>query len=224
MITSSPQIPENLALDLTGKVVVITGGEGGVAMGFAEVVHRLGGTALLPRRAELDVSLNMSSWVERQMNQFGVIDVWVNAAGVIYPDDLVDSKFDDWKLTYDINVLAVVRSVKALWPYWKTRGGMMLNISSTSGLRGRKHWGSYSASKAAVNSVTESLAAEGEEFGIFTYALCIGRTKSKMRNRLFPDEDQELLMNPGDLAELSLGLIVNTHSIPSGTKILIKQE
>jgi NAD(P)-dependent dehydrogenase (short-subunit alcohol dehydrogenase family) len=71
-------------------------------------------------------------------------------------------------------------------------------ISSTSGLHGRAGWSGYCASKAGVISLVQSLTEEGYQ----VWCISPGRVKTKMRKRLFPDEDQKTLLKPKEVAKV----------------------
>ena len=122
--------------------------------------------------------------VVRAMNP----DQIVNCAGVIYPGvDMGYIKEIGVNLTGSFNI---ARSLK--------KDTKCVFIGSTSGLRGRAGWEGYSASKAGVISLVQSLADDGYQ----VWCVSPGRVKTKMRKRLFPDEDQNTLLDPSDVASV----------------------
>ena len=122
------------------------------------------------------------------VEKFLPADEVVNCAGVILPDD----KFG-FEKEIIVNLIGSFNIARAI-----DKNTKVVFIGSTSGLHGRAGWSGYCASKAGVISLVQSLALEGYQ------AWCIspGRVKTKMRKELFPNEDQETLLDPSDVASV----------------------
>ena len=121
-------------------------------------------------------------------------DEIVNCAGVIYPSSLKKSQYWEWSEEIQTNLVGA---------YYIARIGIIYKskfvfIGSTSGLRGKGNWSGYCASKAGLISLTQSMAGEGYS------AWCVNpaRTDTKMRNKLFPNEDKNTLLQPSDIANV----------------------
>jgi len=115
----------------------------------------------------------------------------VNCAGVIHPSKIKDSNITDWEQENKVNLLASFYIAKACTEL----DIKMVFLGSTSGLRGKAGWSGYCASKAGLISLVQSLAGEGFN------AWCVNpsRTASKMRKKLFPNEDQSTLLQPSEV-------------------------
>lgn len=102
------------------------------------------------------------------------ISVLVNNAGVYKMNRFTDDSMDDWHWHFQTNLFAAVQLTQELWPSLKKNKGSVVNVSSTLGLRPIANTGSYSASKAAMNSWTQTLALEAGADGVRVNAVCPG--------------------------------------------------
>lgn len=97
---------------------------------------------------------------------FGQIDVFINNAGIYPQVALMDMTADDWDKVMAINLRSVLLCAQNFYRYNKERGGVLLNASSYAALIGSAGSAAYAASKAAVHSLTKTLAAELAPYGI----------------------------------------------------------
>jgi short-subunit dehydrogenase len=89
------------------------------------------------------------------------LDLMINNAGVAAFGALMDAQLEDWRWIMDINVMGVVHGCRAALPHLQRNGaGMILNIASAAAFASAPGMGPYNASKAAVLSLSETLAAE----------------------------------------------------------------
>jgi len=89
------------------------------------------------------------------------VDVVVNNAGVAAAGSVAETTLDDWRWTLNINLMGVVRGCKAFLPVLLEQGGgHLVNIASFAGIAHAPRMGAYSASKAAVISLSETLRGE----------------------------------------------------------------
>lgn len=104
--------------------------------------------------------------------------------------------------------------------------GHIINIASTAGKVGTALFGTNAASKFGVMGLTQSIDGEGFPHGVKAVAICPGAADTRMRSDANDDEDNELLQ-PGDIAELSLFIVTrpaNAHiaevmMTPQGTRL-----
>lgn len=187
------------ALDLTGKVAVVTGGASGIgrscALAFAAAgadvaiadLHdeRLAETAsaieALGRRATADrcdvtSDTDVADWARSVNDRLGVPDVAMFNAGVsvLGPPDLIP--LDDWRLQFEVNFFGVVRGVNAFVPAMRERGSG--HVVVTSSIAGRYAYsydpGPYIASKHAAYGYAENLALYLRPQGVEVSVLCPG--------------------------------------------------
>lgn len=98
----------------------------------------------------------------------------VNNAGVYRPSSIESSNEENWIGQYQINVLSALNLTQSALPYLKKSKGSVVNVTSTLGIRPIPNAGAYSASKAAMNSMTLSMALEFSEFKVRVNAVCPG--------------------------------------------------
>lgn len=106
----------------------------------------------------------------------------------------------------------------------KNKGGKILNIASTAGMTPRPGWLSYSSSKAAVISMSQTLTDELVEYGIKVYCVSPGRCATKFRKRLAPNEDPTTIMQPEEVAEVICNLISDNGNCLDGQNIVIRKQ
>ena len=178
------------------KKIVITGGSGDIAQAiYKKLKDRF--EVYTPSKDELDV--RWKTHIEKYMKHIKP-DILINNAGYIKPERIIDLKWSSFFDHFYINVFGAVFCSK----YAILNGcSLIINIGSSAGSKGKAGWSAYSASKAGLIRLTESLYDEGHP------AVCIspGRTRTKMRSKLYPDEDVSTLLNPSDVADVVSAVI-----------------
>ena len=115
--------------------------------------------------------------IASEVAKAGPIDVLVNNAGfgAAVPIELID--FDTARQLFETNTLGTLAVLQAVLPaFRKCRSGVVVNVTSTVTLKPLPLVSTYRASKAAVNALTESLAAEMEPFGVRVHIVLPGRS------------------------------------------------
>lgn len=131
-----------------------------------ELVAAGGGRAIAARLDVTDADSILSA-VRVASETFGGVDVLVNNAGVSYFAGVEESDDDDVRRLFEINFFGLMRVTDAVLPILRTRrSGTIVNIASIAGLNGFASVGYYSASKFAVEGISEALAHEVQPFGI----------------------------------------------------------
>ncbi|SMG29316.1 SDR family oxidoreductase [Paracoccus sp. J56] len=176
---------------LAGKTALVTGAGSGFGKGIAETFAREGArVAILDVNAQTasavasaisglaltcDVSRGdqVKAAVDKTLDEFGSLDIVVNNAGWTTPNGaLLDTDEAAFRKIYDINVLSIFHMTHAVLPHWRKRGqGVMINVSSTAGIRPRPGLTWYNSSKGAVNTLTRSMAVELAPEGIRVNAI-----------------------------------------------------
>lgn len=213
---------------LQDKVAVITGAGRGIGRAIAVAYAREGADLVLSarsvpeleavaeavrragRRAEVvpaDVrrEVEVQGLAERTLRAFGRVDVLVNNAGWGIFKPVVEMSLAEWEDVMAVNLTNTFLCSRAFAPAMIERGrGCILNVSSMAAHRGLPDYGPYSAAKAGIVRLTETLAAELKPAGIRVLALCPGPTASRLRSSHFPEEDPDSLMQPETVAEVAV--------------------
>jgi NAD(P)-dependent dehydrogenase (short-subunit alcohol dehydrogenase family) len=156
--------------------VLITGAARGIGMATAQVLanrgHSVVATDISPlSRSEgiqahlLDVTSDDS--VARCLKEVGPLDAIVNNAGITGGGPVEDHPLDRFRQMFETNTLGALRVIQAVLPAWRKRGsGVIVNVSSVNGRVSSPLRAAYSASKFALEALTESLHYEVRRFGI----------------------------------------------------------
>ena len=170
------------------KVILITGGSGGIGSTAAKMFTQLGANVMLVDIDEdalkkvvkeigedkaayvvADVSkeAEVKKYVERTIDKFGTIDVFFNNAGVegkVTPLD--EYPLDEFEKVIDINVKGVYYGLRHVFPKMKEKGGSIIMTSSVAGMMGTPNVLPYVTSKHAVVGMMKSAAQEGAPHNI----------------------------------------------------------
>jgi len=112
---------------------------------------------------------------------FGALDVLVNNAGSAQWRDLDDVPDEDWRVQYELNVMAPLRAMRAATPPMAERGwGRIVNVCSTAGKRPSSAMPEYSVAKAAELSLSRLFADRYAKSGVLVNAICPGPVESEM--------------------------------------------
>lgn len=212
--------------DITGKIAYITGAGSGIGRATAlelarEGVHvgliartesKLKAVAAEAKAQEVNAAYvtadisdmdDVNQAVAQLKEDLGTSDILINNAGVGMHGDFLAIDPDDWKRTLEINVFGTYHVTRAVLPQMIEKNkGDIITISSSSGLKGTAGSTSYSASKFAVQGMTEALMQEVRPHNIRVFTLnpsmvMTGMTFSGETN----EKDREKFMQPEDLAE-----------------------
>ena len=163
------------------KVVLITGASSGIGKSIAEFLHYKGfifyGTSRNPDKIinsvfpliELDVrnTESIHNAVKKIIELSGAIDILINNAGVGITGPIEEIPSLEIKNNFETNFFGPIEVMKAVLPQMRAqRSGLIINITSIAGYMGLPYRGIYSASKGALELITESLSMEVKPFGI----------------------------------------------------------
>lgn len=173
-----------MSIDLSGKVVIITGGAKGIGEGCVEKFLAANATVasfdldepslknqsskfsnLEPRYVShlVDVSneSQVSAAVSKVLASFGRIDALINCAGIQTYGSVTDTTVEIWDKTFDINVKSMFLTAKHVAPTMiSQKSGSIVNISSVQSLMSQKTVVAYAASKGAINALTRASAID----------------------------------------------------------------
>lgn len=156
--------------------------------------------------------------------QFGRIDVLCNIAGYAEPRALLDTTNENIVRTYTINVLAMIILIREVVRRVRSGPAKILNVASTAGITSRPGWLAYASSKAAVVSLSSTLADELAGSGIKVYTISPGRTATELRRILAPEEDMTTIMQPDEVADVIARLLDDSERILDGQNIIVRKQ
>lgn len=167
---------------MTPMTVLITGCSSGIGHTLAQRLGQTGYTVIATARhpetlADLPVTLalpldvtdptSVAAATEEVVRRFGRIDVLVNNAGYALRGALEEVPVEDVQAMFDVNVFGVLRMIRAVVPHMRQEGsGRIINLSSIAGKCSTPGTGAYSATKFAVEALSDALRWELAPFGI----------------------------------------------------------
>jgi len=226
---------------LTGRTIVVTGAGQGIGCGIACAVAEAGGRVVATdldlaaaedtmRRVEelggsgtvhaVDVTDHtaVSQVIDDTVKTVGQLDGWVNNAGVLRMGPALEdgSEAEDWAAQFDVNARAVLTCSRlaARQMVAQGSGGAIVNVASNAGKVGYPNMAVYNASKAAVISLTRSLAAEWAEHGINCNAVCPGGVDTPMLSQVAGWIGEREGVDPAELLPLMRPAQLGRHIQP----------
>jgi 2-deoxy-D-gluconate 3-dehydrogenase len=176
--------------DLSGKVAVVTGGNGGIGLGMATGLARAGATLALVGRnteksaqavasleaigakaiavqADVTDEAQVNAMAERIVGELGRLDILINNAGTNIRKRPEELALAEWKTVLDTNISSAFMCSKACYPHMKRGGGgKVLNNGSMLSIFGTPWGAAYAASKGAMVQFTKALATAWAEDNI----------------------------------------------------------
>ncbi len=233
------------------RVVIVTGGSRGLGAGFVQAYLDAGervATCARSRTPEVDrwareypdrflfAEVDMSdrestaAFVEQVLKAWGgAIDVLINNAGVARDGILGMARDEDVDTVLDLNLKGTLQITKLVSRRMLSqRSGYIVNISSIVGLSGYRGLAVYSATKAALDGLTRSLARELGSRGIVVNSIAPGYLKTEMSHGLDGDQLGQIvrrtpmgrLGDPADIARIALFLTSPENSYITGQVIV----
>ncbi len=193
--------------------------------GVEEVAARIsdeGGEALA---VQGDVALeeNVQALFQRVIDTHGRIDILVNCAGVVAVKPFLEMDSETWDRVLGVNLRGTFLCCQQAFKSMAAQGGgVILNISSLSGVKGVEKFpglSAYNVSKAGVASLTEILAVEGKPLNIRVAAVSPGAVDTEMLRQAAPH--LRAGMTPEELAEILLFMAGESGRVLSGTNLEI---
>lgn len=191
-----------IAKRFEGRVAFVTGAsDKGIGGAIAERFAREGGslailsrhkperlikrlqkleTPLLAMEGDVTKPADLQRAFERSADEFGKIDIVVNNAGVERASRFDRFTEEEWRELLDVNLNGAINTIRAALPVMQDQGGVIVNIASALALGGCSGFSIYSASKAALIGLTQSLAWELSPRGIRVVAVAPGLVHTPM--------------------------------------------
>ena len=243
------------SLELNGKVAVVVGGTSGIGLAIAKGMAEAGAD-VVPTSRRMDVVESAAAEIEKRgrrslrvasdvsdreslhrvldeaIEAFGKVDILVNSAGRTKRAPTIDFSEQDWNDIIDTNLTGTLRAAQVFGRHMLEReSGSIINIASLSTFVALYEVAAYSASKAAVASLTKSLAIEWGPRGVRVNAIAPGVFRTALNQKLLDETERgrEFLLrtpmkrfgNVDELAGAAIFLASDAASFVNGEVITV---
>jgi len=229
--------------NLDEKVAIVTGAAGNLGRAVAHALNAQGvhvalvdldaealervraslpaGGKAAALRADLISPESVSDMVEQVLARFGRIDILTNiAGGFTMGPPLHETEDRDWDFMMDLNARTLFNCCRATVPHMLTAGGgRIVNVSARAATQGKGGMAPYCASKAAVITLTQSLAAEHRHNGINVNCILPGTIDTPQNREAMPDQDHSRWVPTEALADVILFLASDASRCVTGAAV-----
>jgi NAD(P)-dependent dehydrogenase (short-subunit alcohol dehydrogenase family) len=235
-----------VAVELRGRSVLVTGGSRGLGAALGAEVARRGGRVVLVARGE-EALLATVKAIRRGGGEahglvadqgkkdavyplvgaaaalVGPIDILVLNASTLGPTqlrELSETECEDFAHVLEVNLLGPFRIAKAVvGSMLLRRRGLVVGISSDAATAGYPGWGAYGVSKAALDQLLRTWAAEHRGGGVRFLSVDPGEMDTAMHAAAMPEADRSSLRSPLEMAVRIAELMEASESLPSGGRL-----
>lgn len=216
---------------LSGQTAVITGASRGLGLAVAKHLTAMGADIVmiardherLSRTAEMvsehggrvltiacDVASveQVQSAADRIAQKMQRADILINNAGIPAPRTFADTTFADWDAVIGVNLSGVFYMTRALWDLLTVRGGYVITISGTAGVRGGGS-PAYGSAKFGLTGLNHAIATAGKEHGVRATILYPGSMDTGWRGAPIGEKPPAETMSPDEVARY-VGYLVTT--------------
>jgi NAD(P)-dependent dehydrogenase (short-subunit alcohol dehydrogenase family) len=231
---------------VSGKAALVTGASRGLGAALAEELARRGARVVAvardARALEAEVARirglggEAHALAADQGDKDAVYPLVGAATGLVGPIDLLllnastlgpvplrglaETECEDLARVLEVNLVGPFRLTKAVVGSMVVRGsGTVVGISSDAAVNGYPGWGAYGVSKAALDHLLRTWAAELSGSGVRFLSLDPGEMDTRMHEDAMPDVDRSTLARPEDVARRTLDLLEADEPPPSGARL-----
>lgn len=209
---------------LTDKVAVVTGAGSGIGEAIATLLHEEGVKVILAGRnkdklqnvanqlaqdsvkvvpTDVTKKEEVDELIKIAQQTFGGLDIVINSAGQMLSSKITDYQVDEWDSMIDVNIKGTLYTAQAALPTMlEQSSGHLINIASISGFEVTKSSTIYSATKAAVHTITQGLEKELAKTGVKVTSISPGMVDTAITAAYNPTGRKKL--EPQDIAEAVL--------------------
>ena len=226
-------------LGLTGRVAIVTGASYGIGWAVAQCLVQEGakvaicarhveqlertakelGPNALALQADVTKVADIAKVFDQTLGKFGRLDILVNNAGGTHLSQLLDLPDEAWQENVDVNLFSVIRCSRLAIPHMrKQKWGRIINLSSIFGKQPGTGTIDYNATKAAVISLTKTLADELAKDNVLVNAVCPGPVRTPLWENLAKSinpQDPEGMMTGFAVANIPLGRFGRPEEVAS---------
>jgi NAD(P)-dependent dehydrogenase (short-subunit alcohol dehydrogenase family) len=198
---------------LTGKVAIVTGATSGIGRATARLFAKNGAKVVAIGRNETDLGhlrdefrddageirphladvtefSQVDRFVSETIDNYGRLDILVNAAGIIKNGNITDTTLDEWDKMLNINLRSVFYLMQKCVPYLESSKGNIVNVSSVTGPRAFPNVLAYCVSKAGIDQLTRCSALERAPKGVRVNAVNPGVVVTNLHKRSGMDDEK----------------------------------
>ncbi|HCY8340693.1 TPA: SDR family oxidoreductase [Staphylococcus aureus] len=209
---------------LTDKIAVVTGAGSGIGEAIATLLHEEGAKVVLVGRnkdklqnvanqlaqdsvkvvpTDVTKKEEVDELIKIAQQTFGGLDIVINSAGQMLSSKITDYQVDEWDSMIDVNIKGTLYTAQAALPTMlEQSSGHLINIASISGFEVTKSSTIYSATKAAVHTITQGLEKELAKTGVKVTSISPGMVDTAITAAYNPTDRKKL--EPQDIAEAVL--------------------
>jgi NAD(P)-dependent dehydrogenase (short-subunit alcohol dehydrogenase family) len=224
-------------MDLSGKVVVVTGADGALGQAVAATLGAYGAKLALISHAAagkgkplpgawqyagIDLTLEAAarSTMQQVVRDAGRLDGLINVAGGFRFEKISEGTIDSWDAMYKLNLRTAVVSCQAALPYLlRSASGRIVNVGAMGAQKASAGMGPYAASKAGVAQLTEALADELKDRGITVNAILPSTLDTPKNRAEMPQADFKRWVTLSEAAEVIAFLVSDQASAVTGALI-----
>ncbi|MES2988835.1 MAG: SDR family NAD(P)-dependent oxidoreductase [Pseudomonadota bacterium] len=216
-------------MELSGRIAIVTGAGGGLGRAHALYLARHGaklvindvaqenadrvaaeivaaGGEAIGIAASVTDEAGVAAMVEAVLAKWGRIDVLINNAGILRDKSFAKMSMDDFRLVVDVHLMGSAICTKAVWDTMRAQNyGRIVMTTSSSGLYGNFGQANYGAAKMALVGLMQTLAIEGEKYGIRVNSLA-PTAATQMTNGVL-SEDSMKNLDPALVSPALLALV-----------------
>lgn len=204
-----------LGLALLGQEVLLGGRDERKLQAVAAEIAQAGGRAR-PCAADLSDETQLRGLVDGVLREGDGLDVLVHSAGCFMMGLWASEPVEDLDRMYRIHMRAPYLLTQLLLPTLEERSGQVVFINSSASLMTGPKWGAYSAVKAGLKLLADSLRSEVNPFGVRVVSVFPGRTATPMQERIFGLENRpygpENLIQPEEVARMVVAALELPHT------------
>jgi len=232
-------------MEIQGRSALVTGGSRGLGAALGRALAREGARVVLVARGEEELARVVASiraeggeahgfaadvGVKEDIHRIagaaaalgGPVDILVHNASTLGPTPLrllLDTECEDFARVLDVNLLGPFRLTRAIVGGMVLRGrGLVLQVTSDASVNAYPAWGAYGVSKAALDHLGRSWAAELAGTGVRVLTVDPGEMRTDMHAAAMPEADPRTLTAPAAVAERLIA-ILRAEEAPSGARL-----
>jgi 3-oxoacyl-[acyl-carrier protein] reductase len=229
-----------MAINLTNKIAIVTGGSRGIGRAIAESLVTAGARVIITARHEDEIAQTVSqlntlgpgvasgqvcdvrdySQVKSVFANLEGLDILINNAGIGIFASVESTTVEDFRAVLETNVFGVFYCCHEAIPLMKKRGGgYIINISSLAGTNAHPEMAAYNASKFGLNGFSEALMQEVRHDGIKVSYIMPGSVNTEFGGDE-PSNEKSWQLQPSDIAQVVMDLLEHPQrSLPSRVEI-----